>query len=65
MTKALRLPADCIILDLEDSVVTDRKAMARLELKSFLNGEGRIKPIFVRINPLASGLAQADLSALI
>jgi citrate lyase subunit beta/citryl-CoA lyase len=64
MVKAQQSQADGVVLDLEDSVAPDRKLAARASLASFLAHEERLKPTFVRINPLASGLTLADLAAL-
>jgi citrate lyase subunit beta/citryl-CoA lyase len=64
MDKALGSEADALILDLEDSVAQSRKAQARGSVAEFLmRTQGRL-PRFVRINPLESGLAQADLQAV-
>jgi citrate lyase subunit beta/citryl-CoA lyase len=66
MRKAQLSQADGVILDLEDSVAIDRKADARTALHSFLSGDERVKPTFVRINPLTSGsMTKADLEALV
>jgi citrate lyase subunit beta/citryl-CoA lyase len=65
MRKAQLSLADAIILDLEDSVAIDRKADARAALRSFLSSDERVKPTFVRINPLSSGMTKADLEALV
>jgi citrate lyase subunit beta/citryl-CoA lyase len=65
--KALGSGADAIILDLEDSVSAARKSAARDVTSAFLaenRGSGGPRR-FVRINPLASGLALADLAAVI
>jgi citrate lyase subunit beta / citryl-CoA lyase len=65
MRKAQLSLADGIVLDLEDSVAVDRKADARAALRSFLSSDERVKPTFVRINPLSSGMTKADLEALV
>jgi citrate lyase subunit beta/citryl-CoA lyase len=65
MVKAQQSQADGVILDLEDSVAPERKVAARASLASFLAHEERLKPTFVRINPLASGLTLADLAVLV
>lgn len=59
--KAMASPADALILDLEDSVSLNNKAIARQAIAKFLE-TGQSKPIFVRINPLGSGLADDDLA---
>lgn len=62
--KALASGADAIIVDLEDSVAPNRKAMAREAAGNFLAGPRRGK-VLVRINPLDSGDVQADLDAIL
>ena len=64
LVKALTLPADGLILDLEDAVPPDRKAATRPLVAEWLRGRdfgGREK--WVRMNPLATGLGRADLEA--
>ncbi len=66
MRKALGAGADILILDLEDSVAADRKPAARAETAAFLTEFGASgAALWVRINPLSTGLAQADLAAVI
>ena len=64
MVKAIGLGADALILDLEDSVAPAGKVAARGHVASFL-AEPRTVPLFVRINPLDSGLADDDLAAVL
>lgn len=64
MVKALGLGADALILDLEDSVAPGSKVAAREHVAAFL-AEPRTMPLFVRINPLDSGLADDDLAAVL
>ena len=64
MVKALGLGADALILDLEDSVAPGAKVAARAHVAAFL-AEPRTMPLFVRINPLDSGLADDDLAAVL
>ena len=64
MVKALALGADALILDLEDSVAPGAKVAARAHVAAFL-AEPRTMPLFVRINPLDSGLADDDLAAVL
>lgn len=64
MDKALGVGADALILDLEDSVVASRKVEARSRVAEFMRRSDVAVPRFVRINPLSSGLAQADLEAV-
>lgn len=62
--KALGLNADALILDLEDSVALEAKATARQMTAEFLRSDRRGRKLFVRINPLDSGLMDDDLDAL-
>lgn len=64
MAKALTLGADALILDLEDSVALANKAAARQAVTDFL-ATPRACSLFVRINPLDSGLADDDLAAVL
>jgi citrate lyase subunit beta/citryl-CoA lyase len=64
MEKALGLGADALILDLEDSVATGKKAEAREAVAAFLRRTLRTIPLFVRINPVGSDPAEADLAAI-
>jgi citrate lyase subunit beta/citryl-CoA lyase len=60
--------ADALILDLEDSVAPDNKALARETVRDFLAQrprQGRRSQLWVRINPLDSELALADLAAVV
>ena len=65
MEKALSTGADALILDLEDSVSRERKADARKAIDEFLRRPTRPVTLFVRINPLDSGFADADLDAVV
>lgn len=64
MAKAAMLEADALILDLEDSVTLAAKAAARAVVAAFL-AEPRRQLLFVRINPLDSGLSGDDLAAVL
>jgi citrate lyase subunit beta/citryl-CoA lyase len=64
MDKALGTGADALILDLEDSVAPSQKAQARATVAQFLRRTDVAVPRFVRINALGSGLAAADLAAV-
>jgi citrate lyase subunit beta/citryl-CoA lyase len=63
MPKAAASGADALILDLEDSVALPRKHQARLDVAEFLKGR-RMLPLFVRINPLVTVMADRDLDAI-
>ena len=61
---AKRCAADALILDLEDSVATDRKAGARQTVRGMLAARKPGQLCYVRINALDTGLALADLAAV-
>ncbi len=66
ITKATQLPADAIIMDLEDGVALSRKEAARrviLDALADLDFGHRAR--LIRINPTTSALAQADLRATV
>ncbi len=65
MAKALGLGADALILDLEDAVAPAAKPAARVATAEFLATAERRAKLFVRINPLDSGLAGDDLAAVL
>ncbi len=67
LAKGSQSPADALILDLEDAVAPANKALARQTAAEFLGGVGAglAARRFVRINPLDSGLALADLAAVV
>ena len=65
IARALTSDADAVILDLEDSVAPDRKPAARECLRDCLGDKGRGgakgPQIYIRVNPLDSGMTEADL----
>jgi citrate lyase subunit beta/citryl-CoA lyase len=63
--KASGCGADALILDLEDSVVPARKALARDMVKKLLGGPPRDWSFLVRINPLGTELTLEDLAAVV
>ena len=66
IAKALGLPADGLILDLEDAVAPDRKAATRPIVRDWLSKldfGGRER--WVRMNPIFTDLAVADLEETI
>ena len=69
MRRALDAGADAVIFDLEDAVSSDQKAYAAAEIAGLLGelaaGGSPHPPVFVRVNPLASGLQEADLEAVV
>src|SRR6266581_9361891 len=66
LARGLVSGADALILDLEDSVAAANREVARKQAGEFLaaHGSDRIRR-YVRINPLASGLALDDLAATV
>ena len=62
--KAQSSAADALILDLEDSVVPEKRAVAR-ELCQVTLQVGGPKPIFVRVNALDTPDALLDLAAVV
>jgi len=68
LDKALASGADAVIVDLEDSVAPERKAGAREAALEFLQRARAMaqRPrLLVRINALQTGLADADLDAVV
>ena len=65
IAKALDSAADALILDLEDAVAPQRKALAREVCASALRNAQTSKAMFVRINALETGQAATDLAAVI
>ena len=67
LAKGLASPADALILDLEDAVAAPRKVVARTAAAAFVaEHAARLSTqLYVRINPLDSGLAMHDLAAVV
>lgn len=64
--KAQEVPADVILLDLEDSVPPARKAEARARVRAAIPSfQKRGRLLFVRPNDLATGLLETDLDAVV
>ncbi|MBD3728275.1 MAG: CoA ester lyase [Sphingomonadales bacterium] len=67
LAKADGCGADAVIIDLEDSVAPERKPAAREITAAFLaarpQGQRGVQ-LWVRVNPLDSGLTDADLAAI-
>ncbi|MGO3326623.1 HpcH/HpaI aldolase/citrate lyase family protein [Gordonia sp. (in: high G+C Gram-positive bacteria)] len=66
--KAVAAGADCIVLDLEDSVPAAEKAVARDTVAELIGDVRRNNPtigLFVRVNPLATRLTGSDLEAVV
>jgi citrate lyase subunit beta/citryl-CoA lyase len=68
LDKGVSSGADALIIDLEDSVSSDRKAQARDGALAFLReaGKAATRPrLLVRVNALDSGLTDDDLDAVV
>lgn len=66
MQKACATAADAVILDLEDSVAQSKKPEARRLTAAFLEtAAGRAPALWVRVNPLSTGLTTDDLAAVV
>jgi citrate lyase subunit beta / citryl-CoA lyase len=60
--------ADAVILDLEDSVASENKALARSLVPAFMKDRprgARKLQLWVRVNPFDTGLTLADLAAVV
>jgi citrate lyase subunit beta / citryl-CoA lyase len=68
LDKALGSGADAVIVDLEDSIVPERKEAARASAAAFLREAIKLKTrprLLVRINGLQTGLTDGDLDAVV
>ncbi|HXC57098.1 MAG TPA: CoA ester lyase [Rhizomicrobium sp.] len=64
LEKAQTLPADALILDLEDAVAPDAKDLARTQVCDAVKAKGFGKrEIVIRVNGLATPWGEADLAA--
>jgi citrate lyase subunit beta/citryl-CoA lyase len=66
--KAIAAGADCVVLDLEDSVPAEEKAAARETVADSIRRvreTNREVGLLVRVNPLATRLTGADLEAVV
>lgn len=68
LDKGLASGADALLIDLEDSVATERKAAARAQAAAFLKAHipTSARPaLIVRVNALSTGETDADLAAVV
>jgi citrate lyase subunit beta / citryl-CoA lyase len=67
LAKAMGSTADALILDLEDAVAASRKEEARRGAAAFIAEQAAAlkSALFVRINPLDSGMAMQDLAGVV
>lgn len=62
--KARTLPADCVILDLEDSVAPEHKASARIDaIAAAKTGGFGARRVVIRVNDLSTPFGADDLAA--
>lgn len=64
LEKARTLPADVVILDLEDAVAPDRKAAAREQACAAVRGGYGAREAVIRVNALDTPWGEADLAAV-
>lgn len=68
LEKSLTSGADCLLIDLEDSVALSQKAVARTMTAEFIDrqrAQNRDAPgLIIRVNPLSSQMTEDDLSAI-
>jgi citrate lyase subunit beta/citryl-CoA lyase len=57
--------ADALILDLEDSVLPERKPLARGLAREYLLSHAQAGPLWIRVNDLASGELLKDLVSVV
>lgn len=63
--KAAVSDADCVVMDLQDAVPDRDKSEARRTIRTLLEeGVFENKTVFVRVNPLDSGLTLVDINAV-
>ena len=62
--KASEGKADALIIDLEDSVVSEKKPEARGLTLAMLRGRSKPHQLYVRINALDTGMTLTDLAAV-
>lgn len=65
LAKSGSIAADALVLDLEDSVLPERKPLARKMLREHLAAQTDCSRYWVRVNALCSGELLADLVAVV
>jgi citrate lyase subunit beta/citryl-CoA lyase len=65
LAKAAGAGADALILDLEDSVLPERKPHARTLAAQYLSSSGQRDAVWVRVNDRLSGELLKDLAAIV
>jgi citrate lyase subunit beta / citryl-CoA lyase len=65
LARAASCDADALVIDLEDSVLPERKPIARGMMQDYLNAAADRSKLWVRVNDLASGELLNDLAAVV
>lgn len=65
LARAADAGADALVLDLEDSVLPERKALARIMMSKYLDETEDRSRFWVRVNSLSSGELLADLVSVV
>lgn len=65
LDKAIDFKSDALILDLEDSVPLKDKQKARENISNYLKDKKYSQQIFIRVNPIDSGMLFDDLDAVL
>ncbi|MEX1192551.1 MAG: CoA ester lyase [Brumimicrobium sp.] len=65
LDKAIEFKSDALILDLEDSVPLKDKQKARENISKYLKDRKYSQQIFIRVNPIDSGMLFDDLDAVL
>lgn len=65
LEKSRSFDSDALILDLEDSVPLKDKAKARENIVQYLDNKSFSQQVYIRVNPIESGMLFDDLSAVI
>jgi len=65
LAKGAGAGADALILDLEDSVLPERKPLARGLAREYLQSHAHGTPLWVRVNDLANGELLEDLASIV
>ena len=65
LDKAIDFKSDALILDLEDSVPLKDKQKARENIATYLKGKKYSQQVFIRVNPIDSGMLFDDLDAVL
>jgi citrate lyase subunit beta/citryl-CoA lyase len=64
LDKAIDFKSDALILDLEDSVPLKDKQKARENISNYLKEKKYAQQVFIRVNPIDSGMLFDDLDAV-